>query len=276
MADPLCRITFGSSYENRANLASQFLNQIIASQEGTRLGRQEIHGELLEDVPGALWSRGQIEDRRWPGNKPLPHFTRVVVAIDPAVTSGEGSDETGIIVLAKDHNGIGYVLADESGRYQPNAWAQKAIQLYRQYGADRIVAEVNNGGDLVEATIRQFDQNVAFTPVHASRGKARRAEPIAALYEARHDFPLGKVYHVGTFPRLEDQMVELVIDFDPKVAGYSPDRVDALVWGFSDLMVKRMTSSALFEQVRRLSNELDEKRGVANQAARRPWPPDTE
>ena len=190
--DPICVVTRGSSYENRSNLAPAFFDQIIRKYEGTRLGRQELDAELLEDTPGALWSHGSIEASRL---RLAPDMTRVVVAIDPAVTSGDEADETGIIVAGKDDNGHGYVLADLSGRYPPIEWARLAITAYRTHRADRIVAEVNNGGDMVGATLRMVDPNVAFTAVRASRGKVVRAEPVAALYQQ------GRVHHIGTFPQ---------------------------------------------------------------------------
>src|SRR5215468_2547604 len=222
--DPICMVTRGSSYENRGNLAPAFFDQIIRKYEGTRLGRQELEAELLEDTPGALWSHGSIEASRL---RLAPGMTRVVVAIDPAVTSGEEADETGIVVAGKDQNGHGYVLADISGRYPPTDWARLAIAAHRTHRADRIVAEVNNGGDMVGATLRMVDRNVAFTAVRASRGKVVRAEPVAALYQQGH------VHHIGTFPQLEDQMTNFTSDIDRAAAGYSPDRVDALVWAFS-------------------------------------------
>ena len=152
IADPTTGITRGSTYDNRANLAPAFLQQIVRKYEGTRLGRQELNAEILDDVPGALWSRALIEETRWPVHRNIPDLVRIVVAIDPAVSTGEDADETGIIVAGKDADGHGYVLADQSGRYAPTEWARAAIGLYRQYKADRIVAEVNNGGDMVEAT----------------------------------------------------------------------------------------------------------------------------
>src|SRR5436853_667926 len=171
IADPTTVITRGSTYDNRANLAPAFLQQIVRKYEGTRLGRQELNAEILDDVPGALWSRALIEETRWPVHRNIPGLVRIVVAIDPAVSTGEDADETGIIVAGKDANGRGYVLADQSGRYPPTEWARTAIALYRQHKADRIVAEVNNGGDMVEATIRMVDPNVSYNKVHASRGK---------------------------------------------------------------------------------------------------------
>ena len=151
----------------------------------------------------------------------------MVVAIDPAVTSSEVSDETGIVVVGVGYDDRGYVLADHSGRYTATQWASLAVGLYRKHHADRIVAEVNNGGDLVEAALRTVDRSVSFRAVHASRGKAIRAEPVAALYEQ------GRVSHVGVLKELEDQMVT----WSPISDKASPDRLDALVWGLTNLMV---------------------------------------
>jgi phage terminase large subunit-like protein len=161
------------------------------------------------------------------------------VAIDPAVSTGEDADETGIIVAGKDADGHGYVLADQSARYAPTEWARTAIALYRQHNADRLVAEVNNGGDMVEATIRMIDPNVSYSAVRASRGKIIRAEPVAALYEQR------RIHHVGAFPTLEDQMCVFAPEFDRSSAGFSPDRVDALVWAFAELLVEPMASEGV-------------------------------
>jgi phage terminase large subunit-like protein len=145
------------------------------SYEGTRLGRQELNAEILDDVPGALWNRARIEDTRWPAHRNVPELIRIVIAIDPAVSSGDEADETGIIVAGIHANNHGYVLADQSGRYPPTEWARIAIRLYQQYNADRIVAEVNNGGAMVEATLRVVDANVSCKAVHASRGKVVRS-----------------------------------------------------------------------------------------------------
>ena len=175
IADPTTVITRGSTYDNRANLAGAFLQQIVKKYEGTRLGRQELNAELLDDVPGALWNRALLEAARPPIGFVLPDLVRVVVAIDPAASSGEDSDETGIIVAGKDKQSRGYVLADLSGRYTPIEWARIAVAAYKAHGADRIVAEVNNGGEMVEATLRVVDDNVAYTAVHATRGKVVRA-----------------------------------------------------------------------------------------------------
>lgn len=224
LSDPDTYITRGSTYDNAENLSKSFLAQIRKQYEGTRLGRQEIYAEILNDMPGALWDRDMIDGLRI---KEPPELIRVVVAIDPAVTSGEHSDETGIIVAGKDRDGHGYVLADLTCRKSPEGWAREAIRAYHAYEADRIIAEVNQGGDMVEHTLRMVDRTIPYKAVHASRGKRTRAEPVAALYEQ------GKIHHVGSFPQLEDQMCLYTPD------GYdgSPDRVDALVWAFTELLV---------------------------------------
>jgi phage terminase large subunit-like protein len=221
--DPHTHLTRGSTFDNLPNLAPQFADQIIGRYKNTRLGRQELEGELLEDVEGALWHRALIEDAR---AEHAPDLRRVVVGVDPAVTSGEESDETGIVVAGQ----LGdewFVLADWSGIMSPDAWARRAVNAYHEFAADRIIGEVNNGGDLVETVIRTVDPNVSYEAVRASRGKAKRAEPVAALYEQ------GRVHHVGEFRELEDQMCSFV----PQDAGAqsSPDRMDALVWAVTAL-----------------------------------------
>lgn len=222
-------VTRGSTFDNRANLAPAFFRQVVSQYEGTRMGRQELYAEILDDVPGALWTRDLISIK-WPphirrGDRDELDLVRVVVAIDPAVTSGEESDETGIIVAGLDAAGRGHILADRSCRLSPDGWARRAIEAYREFRADRIVAEVNNGGDLVETVLRVVDRNIPYTAVHASRGKRVRAEPVAALYEQ------GKVSHAEAFPDLEDQMCS----YTPE-SGESPDRMDALVWALTHLM----------------------------------------
>ena len=226
-SSPVTAVTRGTTYENRGNLAPAFYSEIITKYEGTRLGRQELNAEILEDVEGALWGRAMIDDKRRPKGDLPCELTRVVVAVDPAVTSGEESDETGIVVAGKGMDGRGYVLADLSCRVSPDAWAKRIVGAYREHGADRIIAEVNNGGDLVERVIRTVDRSVSFRAVHASRGKRVRAEPVAALYEQ------GRVSHVGSFPQLEDQMVQ----YTPDAYEGSPDRVDALVYALTELML---------------------------------------
>jgi predicted phage terminase large subunit-like protein len=225
-------VTKGSTFDNEANLAPSFLEAIKSRHGNTRLGRQELYAEILTDVPGALWQLAWIDDHRVNG-APMFGLDRIVVAIDPAVTSGEDSDETGIIVAGIDSNGHAYVLEDASGRYQPHEWAAVAIKLYRKHDADRIVAEVNNGGQLVENVLRSVDPSVAFKAVRASRGKVTRAEPVSALYEQ------GRVHHCGVFTQLEDQMCSFTSDFSKAKAGFSPDRLDALVWAVSELLLEK-------------------------------------
>ena len=221
------RVTRGSTYENRAFLASGFLDQIERRYEGSSTGRQEIYAEMLDEAEGALWRRDWIESAR---RRAAPDLRKVVVAIDPAVTAGAGSDETGIIVAGRDDNGRAYVLDDGSGRMSPDGWARRAMSLFRERRADRIIAEVNNGGDLVRHTLKVAADGapVPFKQVRASRGKYARAEPVAALYER------GKVHHVGAFPQLEDQMCA----WEPE-SGVSPDRADALVWAITELLINR-------------------------------------
>ena len=239
-------VTRGSTYENRANLAPGFFNQIIGKYEGTRLGRQELNAELLDDTPGALWRHTVIDAAR---QAAAPQLARIVVAIDPAVSTGEEADETGILVVGKDTQGHGYVLADLSGKHQPVEWATIATTAYRTHRADRIVAERNNGGAMVEATIRMVDNNVPVTTVWASRGKVARAEPVSALYEQ------GRVHHIGTFPQLEDQMCAFTSDFDRAKAGYSPDRLDALVWALTELLVEGLANEGYYEWLRLKAEE---------------------
>jgi phage terminase large subunit-like protein len=216
-------VTRSTTYDNLDNLAPTFREQILSRYEGTRLGRQELLAELLEDVPGALWTRDLIEKARGTA----PDLSRIVVAIDPAVTSGEQSDATGIIVVGAIGN-VGYVLEDLSGRYPPEQWANIAVDAYRRWEADRIVAEANNGGDLVASVLRAVNPNVPVRLVRASRGKRARAEPVSALYEQ------GRIIHAGTFPELEDELCVWTPD-----TVESPDRMDAMVWGLTDLMLTK-------------------------------------
>jgi predicted phage terminase large subunit-like protein len=227
-AAPTTRVTRGSTYQNKRNLAPAFLTAILGKYEGTRLGRQEIYAELLEQADGALWTRAMVDAARIaPADR--PELRRVVVAIDPAVTARAGSDETGMIVAGIGYDGRAYVIRDASGRMTPDQWARRAVHLYETHRADRIVAEVNNGGDLVAVTLRTVNDRVAFKAVTASKGKRIRAEPVAALYEQ------GRVSHVGGgFSALEDQMCNWV----PAGADPSPDRLDALVWAITELALE--------------------------------------
>lgn len=228
VANPETVITRGSSYENRSHLSDIYYRTVIAPYEGTRLGRQEINAEILEDVPGALWTRRLIDatrikeaEIRWDA------IARIIIAIDPAVTSREDSDETGIIMLCLTRSAHVLVLEDLSCRETPLGWAKVAVAGYRTRRCDRIVCEVNNGGDLVAANIRNVDPNIPIRAVRASRGKYIRAEPVSALYEQ------GRVHHVGCFEQLENQMCE----WTPQGNERSPDRLDALVWGVTELLV---------------------------------------
>lgn len=215
-------ITRGSTYDNKANLSSEFIREIEDAYGGTRLGRQELMGELLLDQPGALWTMDLIEATRV---ERAPDMARVVVAIDPAVTNHEDSDMTGIVVVGKGVDGRAYVLADRSCRMSPADWAQRAIQAYDEFQADRIVGETNQGGDMIRTIINQYRPTIPYRGIVAKRGKLLRAEPVSALYEQ------GRVSHVGTMVDLEDQMVTWVSD----QANYSPDRLDALVHGITEL-----------------------------------------
>ncbi len=200
LKDPTTVVTGGSTYENKANLAASFFDNVTRLYEGTTTGRQELFAELLDEAEGALWKRKDIDSCRVSEH---PDLDRLVVAIDVAVTSNEQSDETGIVVAGRarvnDRHHF-YILADGSGRYTPLQWARKAISLHDHYDGDRIVGEVNNGGDLIETTLRTIDEDIPYKSVHASRGKAARAEPVAALYEQN------RVHHCGLFEEMEDQM----------------------------------------------------------------------
>ncbi len=232
-------ITKGSTYENRANLAQPFFDAIAARYEGTRIGRQELEAEILTDVAGALWQLDWIDRDRVLA---APDLRRIVVAIDPAVSTNEGSDETGIIVAGVGRDGHGYIIDDCSGRFAPHEWAARAIEAYHSHKADRIVAEVNQGGQMVEATIRVQAPKVAFKAVHASRGKVVRAEPVSALYEQK------KVHHVAHLAQLEDQLCSFTSDYD-RGRGGSPDRLDALVWALTELMLDGQAAIPVFGDI---------------------------
>jgi phage terminase large subunit-like protein len=223
MAAPSTVVTRARTSDNAANLDPSTLRYYQEKYGGTTLGRQELDAELLEGLEGALWTRALIDAGRVGEAPPL---VRIVVAVDPAGGSDRKNDETGIVVAGRDAAGHGYVLEDLSGRYSPDGWARRAVHAYRANLADRIVAESNFGGAMVEATIRAVDRSVPVRLVHASRGKVLRAEPIVAMYEQ------GKVHHVGALPVLEDQMC----GWDPTASTNSPDRLDALVWALSELM----------------------------------------
>jgi len=220
----------GSTYDNIVNLPESFLRRLRERYEGTRLADQELHAKLLNDVPGALWRYDFIQ--RWPQGEELPSMDRIVVAVDPAVTSNVNSDETGIIVagrIANTHPLQGIILEDGSLKGTPNEWGHRVINLHRKWKADRVIAEVNNGGDLVTQNLRSIDGNVPVTTVHASRGKLTRAEPVSAMYEQR------RIWHATRFVALEEQMTT----YDGSRTMKSPDRMDAMVWAINDLLMRK-------------------------------------
>jgi len=220
--DGTVRVVRGSTFDNAANLAPSALVELQARYNGTRLGRQELYGEILDDVEGALWTKGVIDRNRVENAPPL---ARLAISIDPAVTNTKDSDETGIIVLGSDAAGNGYVIADYSFKGSPNEWAQKAVEVFRTHKADSILVEVNQGGDMVSAVLRQVDMSLPIQEVRAHVGKKLRAEPVAAMYEQ------GRIKHVGNFDKLEEQMTIWTPDSPD-----SPDRLDAMVQGFSSLI----------------------------------------
>jgi phage terminase large subunit-like protein len=226
MNAPSTITTVGTTYENLDNLSGAFRQSIVSKYEGTTLGRQELEAALLDQIPDALWKRKIIEDYRL--DAPPCDMQRIVVAIDPQAKKKVTSAETGIIVCGLGEDYRGYLLADGTCRASPKGWATAALNLYEEWEADAIVAEVNQGGDMVEQVIRDIHNDARVIKVHATRGKRTRAEPISSKYEQ------GKISHIGTYRRLEDQMCSVTPDTQE-----SPDRMDAMVWGFTELMVKR-------------------------------------
>lgn len=229
-------ITRGSTFDNAANLPKSFLDGLKKRYEGTRLGRQELNAEVLDDLPGALWTREMFDEQR---NHRIPEMQRIVVAVDPSGTAGasDGGDSIGIVVAGLGIDGRGYVLADRTCKLSPDGWARRAVEAYHEFKADRIVAERNFGGAMVEAVIRTADRSVSYKEVTASRGKVARAEPIAALYEQ------GRVTHSTGLEELEDQMCQ--IGPSGYIGDGSPDRADALVWALTELMTEDQPSVAM-------------------------------
>ena len=228
LASPKTAVSKASTAANAANLAPGFLDAVVERYGGSRLGRQELDGELIEDREDALWQRDLIE--RLTVKKPSA-LQRVVVAIDPPTTAHKKSDACGIVVAGIDEAGIGFVLEDGTVREAtPSEWATKAIALYHRFAADLLVAEVNQGGDMVATIVHQLDSTVPVKAVRAARGKYVRAEPVAALYEQ------ARVRHVGGLSKLEDEMCDFGLD--GLSSKRSPDRMDALVWALSELMLK--------------------------------------
>ena len=222
------QITRGSTFANRDNLAPAFLDQIIAKYQGSSIGQQEIYAELLEEIPGALWTRAIIDAHRV--HQPPASFRRIVVAVDPAVSHSATSDETGIVVAALAGDGDFYVIEDASMRASVDKWARAVVTRYQLHKADRIVAESNQGGDLVDRILRQVDDSVSVKLIHASKGKYARAEPVASRYEQ------GRVHHIGIHRELEDQLCS----YSPEFTKKSPDRLDALVYAITELDAKRV------------------------------------
>jgi phage terminase large subunit-like protein len=242
MTEGSTKVITGSTFDNRSNLAPQFFEEIVKRYDGTRLGRQELYAEMLDQAEGALWTREMLEECRIAVTS-VP-MKRIVVAIDPAVTSSEQSDETGIVIAGLGNDNNGYLLADLSGRFSPEGWAKAALGAYHSWKAHRIVGETNNGGDMIEQIIRMMPggQTVPYRKIHATRdSKAARAEPIAALYEQK------RIKHVGLFVELEDQLATWEpygdLGSGEKSSNRkfkSPDRLDALVWAFTELMLTNM------------------------------------
>ena len=226
MADPRTAVTRAGTQANAAHLSPRFLDEVLARYAGTRLGRQEIDGEIIDDRPDALWSRALIEESRV---REAPALSRIVVAIDPPASSRRGSNACGIVAAGLAENGCVYVLEDASAKgLSPSGWASKAVALYRKLEADALVAEVNQGGDMVRAVLKQVDPSAPLKCVHASRGKWLRAEPVAAMYQQ------GRVKHVDPpLVELEDEMCDFGLD--GLSSGGSPDRLDALVWAVAEL-----------------------------------------
>jgi phage terminase large subunit-like protein len=230
-------VTTGTTYDNKANLAEAFYSQIIKRYEGTRLGRQELLAEILDDNPNALFTREDIDNARVIDKEKVPELMRIHVGVDPAVTSGDDSSDTGIVVAGQDENDHYWVIADYTCHKKPMGWATQVMKAFCWNEADLVIGEVNNGGDLIEAVIRQVPQDddigvdlsgedVPYKCVRATRGKAVRAEPVGALCEQ------GRLHMVGSFPELEDQLVQ----YDPESTEISPDRYDALVWAVISIM----------------------------------------
>lgn len=233
-------ITRGSTLDNTEHLAGRFMEAIASEFGDTQLARQEIGGELLEDIEGALWTRSLLEQAREHG--PVAAHARVVVAVDPP--AGTGGDECGIIVAALGHDGIARVLADCSlSGAAPADWARSVANAAQEWEADRVVAEANQGGVMVESVLRAAEQTLPLKLVHASRGKIARAEPVAALYAA------GRVRHLGIFARLEDQLCGLLMGGTYAGPGRSPDRADALVWALTELLLGRRTATPRVRQI---------------------------
>ena len=227
LTEPTVAVSRAKTSDNRFNLAAAFIRAVTETYGGTRLGRQELDGEIVEDSPDALWTRAMVEAAR---EREAPPLARVVVAVDPPASSSQRADRCGLVVAGIDRDGLGHVLEDGTlAGARPQEWAEKAVALYRRHEADALVVEVNQGGEMVGSIIREVDAGVPVTSVRATRGKYLRAEPVAALYAQ------GRVRHAGAFPELEDEMCSFGPGGLP--SGRSPDRLDALVWALTHLML---------------------------------------
>jgi len=230
--------THATLFDNPHN-PKVWVDKMRKRYEGTRLGRQELGGELLDDIEGALWTRRMIEACRV---EAAPDMAFVVVAIDPAATSDEGADDTGIIVAGLGLDGDAYVMDDATCHLPPDGWGTRAVRRYRKHKADEVVGERNNGGEMVEHVIATVDARVPYKGVWASRGKQTRAQPVAALYGNPPKRP-PRVHHVGSFPELEDQLCTWVPGEED-----SPDRLDALVWAITELMIEEVEEVRVVEE----------------------------
>ncbi len=230
-------VTRGSTFDNARFLADGFLTRIASRFDGRAIGRQELYGEIVEEAPGALWTRALIERQRLPKNAPPAEYAEIVIGVDPPARSGAKADECGVVAVGRTAGGVIHVLADLSSQGEtPGEWSARVVSAFRRFAANRVVAEINNGGEMVTQVLRQNDPNLPVRNVTATRGKFLRAEPIAAAYER------GVVFHLGVFEKLEDQLCTLTSDFDSRTAGFSPDRADALVWAIADLIAPRRAS----------------------------------
>jgi len=222
-------VTRGSTYDNKHNLAKSYIESVIQQYEGTSIGRQELYGEILMEIEDALWGRDLIDQHRITdrdvASEAMDSLTRTVIGVDPATTNKETSDFTGIVVAGMDKRKTAYILGDHSIKTTPQRWAEKVVQLYYLYNANSVIAESNQGGEMVRQIIKNVDNSIPVKLVHASKGKVARAEPISARYEQ------GRVYHLGNFNDLEDELVQFV----PGEFTESPNRVDALVWALTEL-----------------------------------------
>jgi phage terminase large subunit-like protein len=250
-ANPHTVMSKGTTYDNRTNLAPSFFSQIIRRYEGTRLGRQELNAEILDDNPNALWKRADIDKARIEPAA-CPPLQRIVIGLDPSVSDAESHDLAGIIAVGRgagqwrDH---GFVVRDRSLLASPLGWARQTIATYGELKADRVIGEINNGGAMIEVTLRTVDPNVSYKTVTASRGKLTRAEPFAAMYEQ------GRVHHVGLFPELEDELC----DYDNLDDKPSPNRMDALVWALHELFGEQQLGQGLFDYLQEQYEELKAK-----------------